>query len=196
MTSPSVRRVVVAVPGASGASLALRCLELLGAAAVERHLVVTPAGRRMVLHELPGRDLTGAAEHRHHWRDIASPIASGTFRTHAMLVVPCSARTLMNIAWGGDSSLLARAADVTLKERRRLVLAVRETPLHLGHLRAMCAVTEMGAVVAPPVPAFYLLPQRVEEVVDALAHRLVDLCGVQLESAPIWQGIPSEAALD
>lgn len=190
MTGSTPDRVVVAVTGATGAGLALRCLQLLGRAGVERHGIVTPAGRRMCAHEIPEARIAEELDVEHHWRDVAAPLASGSFRTTAMLVVPCSARSLMAFAWGGDSTLVARAADVTLKERRRLVLAVRETPLHLGHTRAMVAVTEMGAVVAPPVPAFYFRPTTVEDLIDDMAYRLIDLCGIDLPDRPVWDGLP------
>lgn len=182
------QRVVVGISGATGAQLAVRCLELLGGAGVERHLVISPAGRRMFSMELPGTHPEDHADVRHRWGDVAAPIASGTFPVDAMLVVPCSSRTLASVAAGTGNNLLARAADVTLKERRRLVLAFRETPLHLGHARAITTVTEIGAVVAPPVPSFYFLPATVEQLVDDLAHRLVSLCGVDLDAAPEWTG--------
>lgn len=179
-------RIVVGISGATGAQLAVRCLEVLGKAQVERHLVISPAGRRMMTHELPEVEPAEHADVVHRWGDLAAPIASGTFPVDAMLVVPCSARSLASIANGTGNNLLARAADVALKERRRLVLAVREMPLHLGHTRAMTTVTEMGAIVAPPVPQFYFRPRTVEEVVDDLAYRLVGLCGLEPPDAPQW----------
>lgn len=193
MPGPSSSRLVVGVTGATGAAVAHRLLTLLDGRGVERHLVISPAGRRTAIFEL-GHDFDGLAEHAHPWRDIGAPIASGSFRFDAMVVVPCSVRTLSAIAYGTTDNLIARAADVALKERRRLVLGFRETPLHLGHLRALTAATEAGAVVAPLVPAFYLRMSTVDEVVDQLAHRLLDLAGFPLADAPAWTGeYPADA---
>jgi 4-hydroxy-3-polyprenylbenzoate decarboxylase len=181
-------RIVVGVAGASGTVLASSVLSLLGSAGVERHLVVSPAAKRTALFELPALRLESMAEVVYSWRDIGAPIASGAFRTDGMIVVPCSIRTLSSIAYGITDSLISRAADVTLKERRRLVLGVRESPLHLGHLRTMAAVTEAGAIVAPPVPMFYGKPQTIEELVGQMAGRLVGLLGIANSAAPSWTG--------
>lgn len=185
---PRPPRVVVGVSGATGAILAARCLDLLGQLGVERHLVVSPAGRRMSAVEAPDIHLADHAEIAHSYRDIGASIASGTFETEAMIVVPCSARSLSEIAWGGGDNLLARAADVTLKERRRLVLAVRESPYHLGHLRAMTAVTEMGAVVCPPAPPFYFAPSSVDDLVEMLAVRVLAAAGFSAPGRREWAG--------
>ncbi len=182
------RRIVVGVTGASGSALAAAVLGLLGEAGVERHLVVSPAGKRTAHFELPERRLESLADVVHHCRDIGAPLASGAFPTDGMIVVPCSVRTLSSIAYGITDSLLSRAADVTLKERRRLVLAVRESPLHLGHLRAMTAATEAGAIVAPPMPLFYAKPTSISELVEHLAGRLVGLLGVETAVAATWEG--------
>lgn len=182
------RRVIVGVTGATGAAVAERVLELLGEQEVERHLVISPAGRRSVDHEL-GRDLSGLAEVAHRWRDIGATLASGSYRCDAMIVVPCSVNTLSAIAYGHTDNLLTRAADVTLKERRRLVLGFRETPLHLGHLRAMTAATEIGAIVAPLMPAFYTGATTVAELVDHLAARLLDVAGFPVPDATEWPGL-------
>lgn len=187
---PPPRRVVVGVTGATGSPLALRVLQMLGDAGVERHLVVSPAARRTAAHELPGVSLRDHADVHHSWRDIGAPIASGSFPFDAMLVVPCSVRTLSAIATGISDNLIARAADVTLKERRRLVLALRETPLHLGHLRMMTTVTEIGAIVAPPMPAYYVRPQSVEDLTDHTCARLLSLVGVDVPGAVVWTGEP------
>ena len=168
--------------------LAVRTLELLGAAGVERHLVVSPSARRTAAYELPGVRLDRHAEVVHGWRDIGASIASGSYPVDAMLVVPCSVKTLSSIAAGVSENLLLRAADVTLKERRRLVLCVRETPLHLGHLRAMVAVTEIGAIVAPPMPAFYTAPGSVADLVDHMVGRMLSLIGVPVPGTAQWQG--------
>jgi polyprenyl P-hydroxybenzoate/phenylacrylic acid decarboxylase-like protein len=181
-------RLVVAVTGASGTMLARSVLLGLGEAGIERHLVLSAAGHRTASFELPGEPLSKLAEVVYSWRDIGAPIASGSYPTDGMLVVPCSIRTLSSIAYGISDTLLTRAADVTLKERRRLVLSVRETPLHLGHLRAMVAATEAGAIVAPPMPAFYDRPATVDELVDQMAARLLGLFGVPLPGASRWAG--------
>jgi 4-hydroxy-3-polyprenylbenzoate decarboxylase len=184
----TVPRVVIGVTGASGAAVAASVLRLLGPQGVERHLIVSPAGRRSAHFELDGEPLEAGADHVHPWRDTGAQLASGSFLFDAMAVVPCSVRTLSAVAYGQADNLIVRAADVALKERRRLVLAFRETPLHLGHLRAMTAVTEAGAIVAPLMPAFYTRPATVADVVDQLAHRVCDLLGFRSSDAPIWMG--------
>lgn len=181
-------RLVVAVTGASGTVLARSVLLGLGEAGIERHLVVSAAGHRTASFELAGEPLAKLAEVVYSWRDIGAPIASGSYPTDGMLVVPCSVRTLSSIAYGISDTLVTRAADVTLKERRRLVLSVRETPLHLGHLRAMVAATEAGAIVAPPMPAFYDRPATVDELVEQMAARLLGLFGVPLPGPSRWAG--------
>jgi 4-hydroxy-3-polyprenylbenzoate decarboxylase len=187
------RRVVLAITGASGAAIGLRIAERLAACpGVETELVVSPAGRRTLRHET-GADgferLAQLATRRHGPADLGASIASGSYRTAGMIVAPCSMRTLSAIAAGLSDNLVTRAADVHLKERRRLVLLARETPLHLGHLRQMATVTELGAIVMPPVPAFYRLPQSVGEIVDYLAARAIDLLDLpDLQLAPEWQG--------
>ncbi|GAU82061.1 3-polyprenyl-4-hydroxybenzoate carboxy-lyase UbiX [Bosea sp. BIWAKO-01] len=189
--------MVVGISGASGAAIGLRVLELLaGIAAVDIHLVVSPAAERTLASEIGPGALERAralATHCHDHGDIGATIASGSFRTAGMIVAPCSMRTLCAIAYGQLDDLLVRAADVQLKERRRLVLLARESPLHLGHLRAMTQVTESGAIVAPPVPAFYLRPRDVGEIVDQIALRAIglldlDTCGLPLAE---WQGEPA-----
>lgn len=193
MDSPVDRHdVVVGVSGASGAALGVAVLERLTALGVRVHLVVTAGGRRTLAHELGpeahGRMLLKAHRYYDH-KDVGAAIASGSFPVSGMIVAPCSMKTLAAVATGLSENLLTRAADVQLKERRRLVLLTRETPLHLGHLRNMTSVTEMGAIVMPPVPAFYNLPQSLEEVVDHLAGRAIDLLGLNMphQSRP-WTG--------
>ncbi|ODT72525.1 MAG: hypothetical protein ABS75_03465 [Pelagibacterium sp. SCN 63-23] len=189
------QRVVIAITGASGAALGARVLERLAARPeVETHLVLSAAGERTLRHEMgqdaPGR-LRGTATVTHDESNIGASIASGSFGVAGMIVAPCSMRTLAAIAAGLADNLVVRAADVQLKERRRLVLLARETPLHLGHLRNMVAVTEMGAIVMPPAPAFYQLPQTIAEIVDHLAARAIDLLGLPGEAAtPPWSGLP------
>ena len=186
------RRVVLAVTGASGAAIGLATAQRLRAATVEVHLVVTRAGERTIAHEL-GPDglarLDALVHARHAIDDIGATIASGSFETEGMIVAPCSMRVVGAIASGIADDLLVRAADVHLKERRRLVLLARETPFHLGHLRAMTAVTEYGAIVMPPVPAFYRRPTSLQEVIDHIAARAVDLLRIPgLPHATEWAG--------
>jgi 4-hydroxy-3-polyprenylbenzoate decarboxylase len=181
-------RLVVGISGATGIAYGVRALELARKAGVQTHLVVTPAGQQTRAYEtgLDARDLAALADVVYRPTDIGAAIASGSFRTAGMLVAPCSIRTLSSIAYGNGDNLLTRAADVTLKERRRLVLMVRETPLTLGHLRAMAAVTEMGGIVMPPVPAFYLNPESVADIVDHTAGRALDLLGIDVPDLPRW----------
>jgi 4-hydroxy-3-polyprenylbenzoate decarboxylase len=185
------KRIVVAISGASGASYGVRMLQALREApGFESHLVVSPAGWRNLRQELQmtAGDLRPLADHVHEAGDIGAAIASGSFRTGGMAVAPCSMRTLAAIANGLGDNLITRAADVMLKERRRLVLMVRETPLHLGHLRNMVAVTEMGGIVCPPVPAFYLRPQTVQDIVDQAVARVLDLLEVPHTLSSRWAG--------
>ncbi|HEY0826172.1 MAG TPA: UbiX family flavin prenyltransferase [Ramlibacter sp.] len=185
------RRIVVAISGASGATYGVRILQALrDAPGHESHLVVSPAGWRNLRHELAmtASDLRPLADHVHEAGDIGAAIASGSFRCAGMVVAPCSMRTLGAVANGLGDNLITRAADVMLKERRRLVLMVRETPLHLGHLRNMVAVTEMGGIVCPPIPAFYLRPQTVQEIVDQAVARVLDLLDVPHTLSARWNG--------
>lgn len=184
----SPRRLVVGISGATGIGYGMRVLEFARKAGVETHLVVTPAGQQTRAYEtdLSARDLAEMADVSYRPADIGAAIASGSFRTAGMIVAPCSIRTLSAIAYANGDNLLTRAADVTVKERRRLVLMVRETPLTLGHLRAMAAATESGAIVMPPVPAFYLRPQSVQDIVDHTAGRALDLLGIDVPDLPRW----------
>lgn len=187
------RRVVVGISGASGAALGLRVVELLSGAGADVHLVVSHAAERTLGHEV-GPDaplrLASAVAKLHPVEDIGASIASGSFRTAGMIVAPCSIRTLSAISSSSADNLLVRAADVHLKERRRLVLLVRESPLHLGHIRAMAQATEIGAIVAPPVPAFYLMPKSIDEIVDHIARRAIDLLSLNAPglAGPEWGG--------
>lgn len=190
------RRIIVAISGASGAVYGARLLQVLrGLSGIETHLVVSDAGWRNLQHELGmERPAAQALAHQvHDVNNVGAAIASGSFQCHAMVVAPCSMRTLAAIAHGLADNLLTRAADVMLKERRRLVLMVRETPLHLAHLRNMVAVTEMGGIVCPPLPAFYLRPQTVEDVVNHSVARVLDLIDVEHQLAPRWQGLELDA---
>jgi len=186
------RRLIVAITGASGAVYGVRLLQLLRQAAdVRTHLVVTPAGWMNIDHELkqPRREVEALADTVHAVRDVGASIASGSFQTDGMVVAPCSMRTLGSIAHGLSDNLVTRAADVVLKERRRLILLTRETPLNLAHLRNMTAVTEMGGVIFPPVPAFYSAPQTVQELIDHTCGRVLDMLGVNQAVSPAWQGL-------
>jgi 4-hydroxy-3-polyprenylbenzoate decarboxylase len=184
-------RLVIGITGASGAVYGVRLLERARALGVETHLVVTPAGVLNVHHELGlGRTaLEDLASTVYAPGDIGARIASGSFATTAMVVAPCSMKSLAAIAHGFGDNLLTRAADVTLKERRRLVLMVRETPLNLAHLRNMTAATEMGAVVFPPLPAFYHRPSTIDELVDESVERVLALAGVAGALPTAWKGL-------
>jgi 4-hydroxy-3-polyprenylbenzoate decarboxylase len=181
-------RLVIGISGASGAIYGVRALEAAHELGIETHLVVTKAAALTLSQELglSPADLAGRADVTHKLSDVGASIASGSFRTLGMIVAPCSVRTLSEIATGVTSSLLTRAADVTLKERRALVLMVRETPFHLGHLRTMVRVTEMGAIVAPPLPAFYAKPHSLEEMVDQSVGRALDLFGLSWTPVKRW----------
>jgi polyprenyl P-hydroxybenzoate/phenylacrylic acid decarboxylase-like protein len=186
------RRIVVGVSGASGAVYGLQLLKALnGTAGIETHLVVSPGGGRTVSHELgmDAREFSALAHFTHDPQDVGASIASGSFGCDAMVVAPCSMRTLAAIAHGLSDNLLTRAADVMLKERRRLVLLARETPLHLTHLRNMVSVTEMGAIVMPPVPAFYIRPEGIDDIVMHTVSRVLDLVGVPNDLSVRWNGI-------
>ncbi len=189
------RRLIVAITGATGAIYGVRLLETLRRLpGVETHLVVSAAGWLNIQHEL---ELDKTAVHAladvvHNVRDVGASIASGSFATDGMIVAPCSMRTLASIAHGLSDNLITRAADVVLKERRRLVLLVRETPFNLAHLRNMTAVTEMGGVIFPPLPAFYHKPATIDELVDHTVARVIDLFGVSEPVAAAWQGMHGE----
>jgi 4-hydroxy-3-polyprenylbenzoate decarboxylase len=181
-------RIIVGVSGASGAIYARRALEALKAEGVETHLVVSKAAEMAIAYELgeKSRDLAALASRSYAIGDVGAPISSGSFRTNGMLIAPCSVRTMSEIATGVTTSLLTRAADVVLKERRPLVLMVRETPLHLGHLRTLTALAEMGAIIAPPLPAFYAEPQTIDDIVNQSVGRALDLLGLETKLARRW----------
>lgn len=193
MSDPSVpRRVVVAITGATGAVYGVRLLRALRALPdVRAHLVVSPAGWLTVEQELgmKPREVEALAHETHGIREVGATIASGSFPTHAMIVAPCSMKTLAAVAHGLADDLVSRAADVALKERRRLVLMVRETPFNLAHLRNMTAVTEMGAIVFPPLPAFYHHPRSIDEMVDHTVGRGLELAGLPNTLSPRWAGL-------
>src|SRR3954471_15782632 len=192
MSAPRPRRLVVAITGATGAVYGVRLLQQLGAIdGVETHLIVSDAAS-LTLHQEVGlqrREVEALAHVVHRNRDIGASIASGSFQSDGMVIAPCSMKTLAAVAHGLADNLVARAADVILKERRRLVLMVRETPLNLAHLRNMTAVTEMGAIVMPPVPAFYAMPKSIDDLVAHTVGRILDLYGVHSAKLTRWQGM-------
>ena len=190
MSAPT-RRIIVGISGASGAIYGVRLLQALREMpGVESHLVVSDAGWRNVQeeHGLQRAAIEALAHQVHDVRDMGAAIASGSFQCSGMVIAPCSMRTLAAVAHGLSDNLITRAADVMLKERRRLVLMVRESPLHLVHLRNMVSVTEMGAIVCPPLPAFYLHPKSVSDIVDHSVARVLDLLDLPHTLAPRWQG--------
>ena len=190
------RRLIVGISGASGAVYGARLLQALqDMPNVESHLVVSDAGWRNLRHELDmdRASVEALANVVHDLANVGASIASGSFAAHGMVVAPCSMRTLAAVAHGLADNLLTRAADVVLKERRRLVLMVRESPLHLVHLRNMATVTEMGGIVCPPMPAFYQRPTSVGEIVDHSVARVLDLLGLEHALAPQWQGLPLDS---
>jgi flavin prenyltransferase len=190
-----LKRIIVAITGASGAAYGVRLLEQLARAPqVHTHLIVSPAGWMNIDQELgrPRAEIERLAGEVHGPREIGATIASGSFRCDAMLIAPCSMRTLAAVATGLSDSLITRAADVMLKERRKLVLLARETPLHLVHLRNMVAVTEMGGIIFPPVPALYHRPASVAELIDHTVGRVLELIGLEQSLAPAWTGLTIE----
>ncbi|CAN5909773.1 UbiX family flavin prenyltransferase [soil metagenome] len=191
--SPPLRRMIVGITGASGTIYGIRVLEALRALKIETHLVVSRGGdqTRSIETDWSAAKLRALADKAYAPADISAAIASGSFRTMGMIVAPCSVRTLSEIAHGVTSSLVSRAADVCLKERRRLVLMFRETPLHAGHLRSMLAVTEMGGIVAPPLPAFYAKPRTIDDIVTHSVARALDLFDLDTKSFPRWTGPPA-----
>ena len=187
------KRLIVGITGASGAVYGVRLLRLLQAAGIETHLVMSRSAKITLSQEMDigAAEVSALASVVHPVDNIGASIASGSFKTMGMVIAPCSMRSLAEIASGVTSSLVTRAADVALKERRRLVLLVREAPLHLGHLRAMTAATEMGAIVYPPVPAFYAKPASLEQMVDHTLGRVLDFFEIENSAASRWGGLNS-----
>jgi 4-hydroxy-3-polyprenylbenzoate decarboxylase len=196
MPEPRPRRLIIAITGATGAVYGVRLLQHLSATpGIETHLVVSDAAS-LTLHQeldMQRRDVEALAHVVHRNRDVGASIASGSFQSDGMVIAPCSMKTLAAVALGMSDNLIARAADVVLKERRRLVLMVRETPFNLAHLRNMTAVTEMGGIVFPPLPGFYHRPASIEEMVDHTVGRVIDLFGVEHALAPRWPGMKPPA---
>jgi flavin prenyltransferase len=185
---PLKNRIIVGISGASGAVYGVRMLQVLRDLPVETHLVISRAAEMTLAYEtdFKAKDVRALADIVHSVGDVGAPIASGSFRTLGMVVAPCSVHSMAEIATGMTSNLLTRAADVVLKERRRLVLMLRETPLHTGHLRNLTALSEMGAIIAPPVPAFYAKPKSVEDIVDHSIGRVLDLFGFDTGTVRRW----------
>ncbi len=187
----AIRRLVIGITGATGALYAVRMLKALqGVPDVETHVVISPSGVLNVKYELDmsRQEVHALADHVHSFRDVGATLASGSFATAGMIIVPCSMRTLAAVAHGFSDNLITRAADVTLKERRRLIMMVRETPLNLAHLRNMTAVTEMGGIIFPPLPAFYLHPRSLDDIIDHTVARVLELVDVHV-SGPHWEGM-------
>ena len=192
-----MKRLVVAITGASGAMYGIRLLQWLRESAqVETHLMISDAGVLSMHYELDmkRKDVEALADVVHSVRDVGACVASGSFQSEGMIIAPCSMKTVGSVAHGLSDNLITRAADVILKERRRLVLMVRETPFNLAHLRNMTSVTEMGGIIYPPLPALYQKPQSIEEMVDHTTGRVLDLFGIQQTLAPQWQGIKLQRA--
>lgn len=184
------RRLIVGITGASGTIYGIRLLELLRATDIETHLIMSRAGQTALAAEtsLKVADVEALADVVHANTDLGAACSSGSFRNLGMIVAPCSVKTMGEIATGVTANLISRAADVALKERRRVVLMLRETPLHLGHIRSMAAVTEVGAIVYPPVPAFYAQPKSLEEMIDHTLGRVLDLFDVDIGKVRRWSG--------
>ena len=183
------RRLIVGISGASGAPYGIRLLEILRTVPVETHLVLTRSAELTIAYEtdLKIADVKAMADVCHPVQDLGAAVSSGSFRTLGMVVAPCSIRSMSEIATGVTSNLLTRAADVTLKERRPLVLMVRETPFHTGHLKTMLALSEMGAIVAPPLPAFYNRPRTIDDILDHNCGRVLDLFGIETDRVRRWR---------
>ena len=194
MTTKTPRRLVIGISGASGTVYGIRMLELLQKTDIETHLVMSKSAEMTMVYETDykPKDVRAMASVSHPAADIGASISSGSFPTMGMIVVPCSIRTMSEIATGVTSTLVTRAADVVLKEKRRLVLAVRETPLHVGHLRTLTTLAEIGAVIAPIVPAFYNKPKSVDDIINHTVGRLLDLFGIETKLVKRCEGGPAE----
>jgi 4-hydroxy-3-polyprenylbenzoate decarboxylase len=192
MTAKNSRRLIVGISGASGIVYGIRMLEVLRQAEIETHLVMSKSAELTLVYEtdLKPKDVRAMATHFHAVSDIGASISSGSFATMGMVIVPCSVRSMSEIAAGTTGTLLSRAADVVLKERRRLVLAFRETPIHAGHLRTMTALSDMGAIIAPIVPAFYNRPKTLDDIINHTVGRLLDLFGIETKIVKRWKGGP------
>ncbi|MEI7568940.1 MAG: UbiX family flavin prenyltransferase [Alcaligenaceae bacterium] len=185
------RRLIVAITGASGTAYGVRLLQVLKATDIETHLVLTDSAKLTMAAEtkFDPAQVQALADVVHSAKNVGATIASGSFVTLGMVVAPCSINTLSEIAWGITGNLISRAADVVLKERRRLVLLVRETPLHAGHLKSMLQVTQNGAIVMPPVPALYIQPKSIDDIIDHTVGRVLDLYGLETDLVQRWNGL-------
>jgi 4-hydroxy-3-polyprenylbenzoate decarboxylase len=194
MSTKTPRRLVVGISGASGTIYGIRILELLKKTDIETHLVMSKSAEMTMVYEtdFKPKDVKALATVAHPAADIGASISSGSFATMGMIIVPCSIKTMSEIATGVTSSLVSRAADVVLKEKRRLVLGVRETPLHGGHLRTMTTLADIGAIVAPIVPAFYNKPKSVDDIINHTVGRMLDLFGIETKLVKRWEGGPAE----
>jgi len=194
MNTKTPRRLVIGMSGASGAIYGIRMLEMLKNTDIETHVVMSKSAEMTVVYETDykPKDVKALASVVHPAADIGASISSGSFSTMGMVILPCSIRTMSEIATGVTSSLVSRAADVVLKEKRRLVLGVRETPLHGGHLRTLVTLSDMGAVIAPIMPAFYNKPKTVDDIINHTVGRLLDLFGIETKLVKRWEGGPVE----
>lgn len=192
------KRLIVGISGASGAIYGIRLLELLRDTEIETHLVISRAAQMTIASEtsFKAADVEALADMVHPNQDIGAACSSGSFQNLGMVIAPCSVKTMAEIATGVTANLISRAADVALKERRRVVLMLRETPLHLGHIRSMAAVTEAGAIVYPPVPAFYTNPRSLEDMVDHTLGRVLDLFDINLGTVRRWSGLKKKTKAD
>jgi 4-hydroxy-3-polyprenylbenzoate decarboxylase len=185
------RRLIVGMSGASGAIYGIRILQALQGSGIETHLVMSESARITLASEsdMTAPQVEALATEVHHVRNIGATVSSGSFKTMGMVIAPCSIRTLSEVAWGTTGSLLSRAADVVLKERRRLVLMLRETPLHAGHLQSMLQATQNGAILMPPVPAFYARPKTIDDIVNHSVGRVLDLFDIETDLVARWAGL-------
>ena len=190
--------LIIGITGASGAIYGIRLLEVLSEIdKVETHLVISDSGGKTIEHETSYKieDVRGLADFCYHIDDVGAIIASGSFKRDGMIVAPCTVKTMSALANSYNENLLIRAGDVTLKERKRLVLMVRETPLHLGHLRNMERLTEMGAIIMPPVPAFYHKPKTIQDIIDHTVGKILDIFDIEHNLFQRWPGLPGEEEL-
>ena len=185
------RRLIVGISGASGAIYGVRILQALRGTDIETHLVMSESARMTLASEteMAVADVEALATHVHSVKNVGATLSSGSFKTMGMVIAPCSIRTLSDIAWGTTGNLMSRAADVVLKERRRLVLMLRETPLHAGHLQSMLQATHNGAIIMPPVPAFYARPKTLDDMVNHSVGRCLDLFGIETDLVARWSGM-------
>ncbi len=184
-------RLIIGISGASGAIYGIRLLQVLSIQGIETHLVISGAGEKNIKHETRWKleEVKALANFNYDINDIGAGIASGSFKRDGMVVMPCSIKTLSGLCYSYASNLLLRAGDVTLKERKLLIVGVRETPLHKGHLAAMLQLTEMGAIIMPPIPSFYHKPQTIDDIIDHTVGRVLDLLNVEHNIAPRWSGL-------